>query len=253
MKHNEYSISSVEKLFGIVEIMSKKNGDFTITEIAARLNSSISSINRFLQTMEDMGYVNKNEFTKRYYLTNKFLTISNSLIACDKTVNTMLPLARMFANKYDVMVNVNTMQDKDAIMMYRISRYNVKEMDYKIGEPTPAYAVGPGRAMLSLYSPKELDDFLKDIDLIKYQRNTIADKNRLRTNLEDVKKKGYAASFEEFRIGIFSLSFPVKTRGGCYYCITLITPITEYKKVYNKQVIDEIKKVMEEKKEELES
>ena len=248
MERNDYSISSVEKVFKLVEVMAEKNGELSVTQIAEKLDSSVSSVNRFLQTMERIGYVKKNVVTKKYFLTNKIFALTNKVLRNDTCVNTMLPMARLFANKYDIMVNVNSIHNKDAITMYVFPRYNIKEMDYQLGDSAPAYASGAGRSMLSLYSPKELDEYFKDIDLIKYQRNTLCSESAIRESLKEVRENGYASSVEEYTLGLYSLSFPVKTKTNTYYSITLITPLTEYKKVFNKTVIFEVKSIMQEKK-----
>lgn len=239
MSKNSDNIEAVEKTLRLLEIMSAHNGALTVTQIAGELDCSVSSANRFLQTMQNSGYVRKNEVTKKYELTYKVFSTSFRMKENDKVLHRLITLANTVSQKYDVSVNINTLFEKDAMLLYKVMRSYSKDMDFFTGELAPAYCTSSGKVLLSLYSEAELDDYFRDLTFIWYQSQEISEES-LREELRTVRKQGFAVCDEEYISGFFSYSLPYNDGKGHVYAFTVIAPLKDKSRVFNPKVIGEI-------------
>ncbi|GFI62487.1 Pca regulon regulatory protein [Clostridiales bacterium] len=242
MGEYDYNIASVEKAFNIIELMSLNNGGMSVTEIAKALDSSISSVNRFLLTLLDIGYVGKDYSSNRYYLTNKFHVLSNKLLTQNKILERYVPLANYISNNYFAMVNINSYCEGSVLHLYKDSKvFFSKELDFKLGDTVPAYCCSAGKIMLSEFTEKELLEYFAKTSLIKYQPNTLSRESEIRKEIELVKTNGYSVHDSEYIMGLFSISFPLpniyKQRG----CITVIVPSSEKNRILNSDFIEAAK------------
>lgn len=70
-------VHTLERAFAVLETFSYKHEKRGITEISQMLNLPKPTISRLVATMEGLGYLRKNETTKRYRLGAKLLRIGN--------------------------------------------------------------------------------------------------------------------------------------------------------------------------------
>jgi len=114
-------------------------------------------------------------------------------------------------------------------------------LDFNLGDSIPAYCSSSGKMMLSSYSPRELDEYFKKVDIIKYQSSTLCDEDSIRKELKKITAAGFAVHNEEYIAGIFCISFPLYINSKLTGALTLITELKNRSAIYNMKVIDEIK------------
>lgn len=238
----DYNIASVEKVFKIIELMASVNGSMSVTQLANELGSSVSSVNRFLLTLLDIGYIEKDYTDNRYYLSNKFYILSNKLLSQNKLLEKYLPLANHISSSYSSMVTINSYCGSTVFLLYKDSNNSFsKELDFKLGDSIPAYCCSAGKIMLSEYTEKELNQYFLDTSLIKYQPNTLCSEKDIREEIEKVRKDGFAVHDNEYLLGLFSISIPLKPIGRQHGCITIIVPSSDKERIISPEFIRNIK------------
>ena len=243
-KYN-YNINSVEKVFKLLEIMVYNNGIYSVTELSNYMDCSISSINRFLSTLSDLGYAVKDSTTGKYYITNKLPALSMELIYHNPLRTKYGHLVKTLSRKYSASVNLVTMADDKLIMLYAASAIESTTFDYNYRPALPAYCTSTGRVMLSLKSPAELDKYMEETKFIKYQENTVVDADKIRERIEQIRRDRYDVYCEEFDLGTFAIAFPVKPIGPYTACVSLVVPVAEKHKLCRKEIIESIKQMIE--------
>ena len=238
-------IFAVKKTFQLLELMAEHNGTLTVSQIAAHLQCSVSSATRFLQTLQEHGYVRKNSQTGHYELNYKLYSLGARLVGNDPIVEKLRPLAHEISQRFDISVNINTLLDKNAILLFPVSRFYNKDLDFQIGETAPAYCTSSGKAILSQLSEQELELYFQNLQLRSFQGN-IYNEEKIREELQTARKNGYAICQEEYVSGVFSLSFPIRDLGGHFYAFTLIMPMRRKKDIYQAKVLHEIRSRLKE-------
>lgn len=234
-------VEAVEKTMKLIEIMAANTGELTVTQIAGYLDCSISSANRFLQTLQKAGYVQKNKLTKRYELTYKINAVSNVNLQKNPDVQKLIPIANAVSQKYDISVNINTVASGNAMLIYKVSKTYNKDLDFMTGQVAPAYCTSSGKVILSTFTAAELNDYFDGTLMCSFQGSAIT-RETLTEELKLIRKNGYAICDGEYVSGVFSLSFPVKSQRGAVYAFTLITPAKERQKIMNPAVLADISK-----------
>lgn len=233
-------IETVQKTLRLLDLLAAHNGELSVTQIASMLGCSISSANRFLQTLQQEGYAEKNNTTNRYELSNHIFTLGSKMLENNQTVKQLITLANAVSQKYDVSVNINTITGKNAMLIFRVTKYYNKDLDFISGETAPAYCTSSGKAVLSCYTPEQLDEYFRDTPLTAYQNVPVTEET-LRAELETARARGYAVCREEYVSGVFSFSLPVRDKSGHIYAFTIITHMRERNRVFRREVIDEIR------------
>ena len=72
-KEKYYQIASLEKGMRVLELLSAQN-ELGVSAVAARLGFNRAASHRFLATLRDLGYVEKDE-NHHYHLTFKILEL----------------------------------------------------------------------------------------------------------------------------------------------------------------------------------
>lgn len=235
------NIEAVRKTLRLMEILSAHNGELTVTQLAGMLDCSVSSANRFLQTLLHAGYVEKKPHTNRYMLTYRLYSLGHRLIEHNYMVQAMIPIAHAISQKYDISVNINGFSGKEPLLLFRVTRFYNKDLDFLSGQSAPAYCTSSGKAILSQFAPEQLSVYFDGISFTAYQGKTITEA-QLRAELAQARRDGYATCTEEYVSGIFSLSFPVRDKNGSLYAFTLITTMRNRQRIMQPEVLNEIKK-----------
>ena len=233
-------IESVRKTLKLLELMAENGGALSVTQIAERLDCSVSSATRFLQTLEMEYYVRKNTGTNRYELTYRLYALGTACVAHDTAMQRLIPLAHAVSQRYDVSVNINGLEGDNAILLYRVSRVLNKDLNFVSGQKAPVYCTSSGKAILSMMELEELEPILQNLQILAFQ-NECSSVDKLREEVRDARRNGYAVCQEEYLSGVFSFSLPVLDSAGRRYAFTLIMPMRDRKRVFRAEVIQELK------------
>lgn len=235
------NIEAASKTLRILEILAAHGGDLTVTQIAKMLDCSVSSADRFLQTLHNAGYVIKNEYTNRYELSFSLYALGSRHVKNHYMVKALITVANAVSQQYDVSVNINTMAGLEPMLLFRVSRFYNKDLDFFVGEQAPAYCTSSGKVILSTYTPAQLDDYFSRVNLVAYQEHELSEK-KLREELKTIGKCGYALCRGEYVSGIDSISFPVRDRNAKVFAFTLIMKKEDSRRILRPEVLLDISK-----------
>lgn len=94
-----------------------------------------------------------------------------------------------------------------------------------IGNVAPLHCTGVGKLFLTQYSPVELERLVSLKKLQGFTRRTITDAETLKTELENVRKTGYAFDNQECEEGARCVAAPIRGHTGrIIACISVSGP-----------------------------
>ena len=205
---------SLEKGLAILEYMAGKSPE-RLLDMSKELHMNKSTLNRFLLTLKQQGYVAQEEGTDRYYMTYKICTLANR-ISRDKDVLIaskpyMYKIAKAFGESCCLAVEesrkvvyIDIVQTPD----------NILRSMQRIGNIAPMYCTGIGKLLLLNYSGEELDQYIRREGLKPFTQYTITTRKQLLEELERVRAEGIAYDNEECEIGARCVAGPIYDAEG---------------------------------------
>lgn len=219
-------IQSIERAFHILEQFDLKHDELSITELSELADLPISTVHRFLSTLEGLGYIRQNEANGRYRLGLKAFILGTRV----KTLEEMRSVARTYLKdlfaKYNETTHLVIEQDMSVLCVEKFSALRGLVYTPGIGETHKLYATSVGKCIMAfMYDEHKLESFLNSIELTPLTKYTITDKAKLRQEIRKVKQQGYGLDEQESEIGLLCFGVPVfGSTGQCVGAISVSIP-----------------------------
>ena len=236
-KKKYFHISSLEKGFKVLELLAEKE-ELTVTKVAELLGFNRTGSHRFLSTLRELGYVEKNQ-DSRYQLTFKVMELATKVANRLKIQRVARPFMQELASIFNETTNLGFWDGERIVHLDKIESQEILRIDPVIWSRVPAYCTGLGKAILAFLSQEDLDAYLASVKFNSYTSNTITTRKRLKEELQKTRERGVAIDNEELAIGLRCISAPVFDYTGFpSYAISIAGPTTRM----TNEVIERMKK-----------
>jgi DNA-binding IclR family transcriptional regulator len=230
-KRSDYYIESIKRAIQVLNSFTLNEKELGVTELSKRLNLHKSTIHRILITLEDEGFIVKNQITQKYYLGMKLFKLGNILQNQMEIRSLALPIMKELAQKTEESIDLNIVSDGKRVSIEKVESSQDIRHIIQLGKSLPLYCGGSGKALLAFLPEEEIDRFIKETKLEKLGPNTITDPEKLKGHLIKIKKNGYAISFEERLLGSISIAAPIKDYSGKLVAsLSVSGPISRFNK-----------------------
>ena len=210
----DYIVSSLVRGLKILSTFTVKQPSLKVSEIAEITKLDQATVFRFIYTLEKLGYLVRDEGTKRYHQSVRLLSLtlpaSESIALREVALPTILELSKTINETVKLAV-------LDGVEIVFIAYFEVVEkliFRTPIGHRSPAYCTAMGRVLLAYQPMEEWDRLISMIDFIPRTERTIVDPQRLREELLKVLHQGYAIQDNELTPGLSSIAAPIYDHYG---------------------------------------
>lgn len=211
-RENPLFVTSVQRAMLILECFDSHNRNLSISDLVSITGLNRSAVQRFLYTLESLGYLTKDESTKRYSLTPKVMCLGYNYLKGERLVEIATPLLLEARKRIGNAMYLGTLYQTDIIYLIRLpQRFLLLETTLP-GRRVPAFC--GGRAILAHLPDSQVEDILKQSVMDQLTPFTITD---LEGNLGEIRKArelGCAISLQEQVLGEISISSAVVGRSG---------------------------------------
>lgn len=208
MKTSELFISSLEKGLVVLEAF-RHQGSMNLTDIARSCGMTSGSAQRVAHTLEQLGYLCKDQSTRRYRLSVKALGLGYSYLANEKLLQTAHSIVHQLHQQCGESVNVSVPEDSNMVFVMRLHSYRHIPVYMPIGTRIPLFASASGRAVLASVPTVFMEERLKSTEVAKHTPRTTTDKAALRRLIVEARTNGYAYADEEFYHGDLNVAAAV--------------------------------------------
>lgn len=210
----KYQAPIVKKAFDILEAVSKSSQGLRISEISTLLGISKSTVHGITAALEETGAIIRDSVSKRYVIGVTLLELGKAAYERIDFKKIARPVMEelMEQCKESVFLGV---RNGDTVTVIDIVE---SRKDFKITSPVgtsiPLQAGAIGKLFLSQMTSKDLQKYLHENPLVRYTSNTIVDTDQYLSELEIVRKNGFAADDEEYISGVRAVAVTIKRYGG---------------------------------------
>lgn len=228
---SDYYIKSIKRSVQILKSFTLQSKELGITELSRILHLHKSTIHRILVTLEDEHIVLQNQATKKYRLGMKLFELGNIAKEQIEIRDYAKPIMDELAKKTEESIDLNIISDNKRVSIEKIDSPHDLRRIIQLGRSLPLYCGGSGKAILAFLPASEIERIICKENLICLGPKTITDPVILREHLKEIRKNGYAQSFEERVIGSSSVAAPIfDYEGNVIASISISGPITRFTK-----------------------
>lgn len=218
-------VGSVEKAFSVLTAFNHARKPLSLTEIASLTGLGKSAAQRFCYSLVELGYLERDENSKRMRPAAKLLEFSASYLATNEISSTAAPYLLQAREISGQAVNLGLPIAQDIIYVARLPSARSHLVNPVIGGKAPLFCTASGRAYLSTLPDDELKRVLDASEFKPLNRNTITDRAVIMKQIEDVSLNGYATANQECIIGELSIGAPIfhqaRGVGAINICVTM--------------------------------
>lgn len=240
-------VKSVIKAMRIMETLIHKGSPLSISKISNKTGINISTVHRIINTLVKLGYVEQNQ-EGHYQLglhTYELADIINEDFNIKKLAR---PYMEEIVESCNETCNLVILENNEVVYVDQVESNNMVRMFARPGSRGPAYCTGSGKALLAFQDYEEIDDYLSEKRLKPYTENTITNPEKLKEELLEIRKRGYALDLEEMEKGVRCIAAPIIGRDEKLLgAISVSGPSTRISLDYlNKQLVPLVKGKAEE-------
>lgn len=206
-----HRVKTTETAFEIIELLQRRQG-CTLAEIANSLDLVKSTVHRHLGTLEQLGYVIREN--GRYRVSFKFLKLG-------EYARHRIPEYQAIKEKVEELAEqtgerANVMVEEQGYSVYVFSAYGESAVKTSPlpGSRIPIHASSSGKAILSTLAREEVEHIIDRHGLEPVTENTITGRDALFEELETIRSQEYAINDEESLSGLFAIAVPLQKADG---------------------------------------
>ena len=200
---------TVAKMMAVMEAVGRTAGGLTQAEVVQQTGCSANLVFRVLSTLETLGYVSRQDESRRYVLTSRLMeccqprSTDKSLVLCAHAA--MQWLRDQSRETVQLMIR----NGNKGVVLEQVSGLEPVQVMGRIGMQVPLYSCAPGKAILAALTDAELDEWLAATELKSFTENTKATRTELLDDLKRSRSRGYAEDWEEGIEGIRCVAAPI--------------------------------------------
>jgi DNA-binding IclR family transcriptional regulator len=199
-------VSSVERAFAVVEEL-RGQGPMRIEAVADALGVSTSTAHVHLKTLEEVGYVVRDD--AGYRLGYRFLRNGIEERRRSQVYEVTRPEVDELAVETGEVANLGVEEAGKRVILYQAEGTEAVYDNAPVGEYTDMHWTALGKAILAHLPERYVDDIVDAYGLPERRPSTITDRGALTEELARVRDREYAVEDEERRAGIRSVAVPI--------------------------------------------
>jgi IclR family pca regulon transcriptional regulator len=205
-------VQSLDRGLAVIRAFNADNPELTLSDVARATGLNRASARRFLHTLVELGYVRTDG--RLFALRPKILELGYAYLSSLSLPEVAMPHLEQLVEKVHESSSVSVLDGDEVVYVARVPTRRIMRIAIAVGTRFPAYATSMGRVLLANQTDEWLDGYLATTRLTTITSRTIADPKRLRAELRQIRRDGYALVDQELEEGLRSIAAPIRDGEG---------------------------------------
>ncbi len=204
-KGKYYFSKSLEKGLSILTLFNRDTPALTQSEIAKTLGLNMTSTYRYINTLVELGYLEKNVKTKEIRPALLSIVLCTNLMRASDQLALIEELVDRIHRESNISIDMALVVNDALVRIYH--REAQETLTYRLPDVSPncLHNTALGKAYLASLPEDQAVAKIASLDLVGRTAKTITDKDRLLTEIQRAKARGYAMSAEEYLSGLLAI------------------------------------------------
>ncbi|MCC4310423.1 helix-turn-helix domain-containing protein [Alcanivorax marinus] len=197
----------------VLQVFGVEHPQMTLSEVAARAGMDRAKARRFLLTLHALGFVKRSG--RQFELTPKVLQLGYAYQASNRYQAVIQQYLQDITAELGESSSLAVLDGEDVVYLIRsAARHRLMAINLSVGTRLPAAYTSMGRVLLARLPEEELNSYLARVRLEAFTDASIVDKDALRSEVDQVRARGYSIVDQELDPGLRSVAVPVSAGNG---------------------------------------
>jgi len=212
-----YRAPALDKGLDILEMMAREGVAMTPSQIAVKLNRSVSELFRMILTLEARGYIAQSADAQGFDLTNKLFALGSARSQVKALLETALPVMHQLTQEIDQSCHLVVASDDQIVVIARVENPGLLGFSVRPGFRKNLIDAVSGLTLFSFQSTT-----IRDAWVARFRQTNDADKvERFARQADAVRALGFTQAGSDFVQGVTDLSAPIMAGTGCIAALTV--------------------------------
>jgi len=212
--HDVYLVPGLRRGLLVLEAIAAVGKPMTVSEIAAALSLTRSSVFRLTYTLKHLGFLEADENAKTFALGPRVLNIGFAYLASRDIIETATPDLELLRDRTNVSSHLAIRDGREVLFFSCVQTRSGFLSNMNVGARLPAYAAPMGWLLLSDLSTREISALFEGEKFRAMTEQTPRDLTALKRRISESRANGFVVSRGIMEKGGSSVSAPLLDRSG---------------------------------------
>ena len=205
-----YPTPALEKGLDILELFAGTPGGLTVSEVARRLNRTVSEIFRMLLCLEQRGYLAQSANKERYQLTLRLFRLAQEHPPTKRLITEALPVMHWVAHELRQSCHLGVLDGSQVVIIAQVDSPESPGLSVKVGSKVDLMHAATGHVILA---HQDADSVQRTVDewSLETKKKKPAD---LEEHLAKIRARGYERRASYEINGVINISYPILSAHG---------------------------------------
>lgn len=222
------TLQTVDRALELIEILARSSDKMSVVEISKALGIARTAVYSLLNSLMARNFIEKDPVTNKYFLGYKFVELGTYyryqypfIFSAERGIYAL-------SRKWPHQINLSILKP-GCVLLFLVIKAPESTPRTTHRSVLPAYTSASGKLLLAHLSPQELAATLDSVELKKYAKNTIVNRQELMDNLEEIRRLGYSLEQEESVNQRSCVAAPIRDVSGTVIAtISMTMPMADY-------------------------
>lgn len=206
-------VQSLERGLAVIRVFDAESPELTLSEVARRTGLTRATARRFLHTLVEIGYMRTDG--RLFSLRPRVLELGFAYLSSLSLPQIATPHMERLVERVQETCSLAVLDAGEVVYVARVpARRRMVTIAISVGSRFPAYATSMGRVLLAGQPNGQLEEYLETTTFQAFTPRTVTDADKLRSQLNRIRRNGYALTDQELEEGIRSVAAPVRDTDG---------------------------------------
>ena len=208
-----YRVQVLDRAFAIIDALAETHEDASLAEIAAIVKMHKSTVHRLMMNLERHRLVERDQ-TGHYRLGMKLYDLGiRAFSRFDIRLRARPHLEKLMFNTEET-VHLCILDDGEMLYVDKVEPRRSIRMSSTVGRRNAVHCTAVGKAVLASLSEAVVDQIISQRGLRRFTARTLTTPAELKSELREIRRRGYAIDDEENEEGVRCIGAMVRDYSG---------------------------------------
>jgi DNA-binding IclR family transcriptional regulator len=208
-----YNVRAVERAMQILSSFDNGHAERGVSEVAQATGLHKATAHRILVTLFNGGFLERTADGERFRLGLRLMELGLGALRSLDFRRAAFPYMQQLVERFQEICTLSMFDRGQVLYVEVVHSQRSLTIAARVGRHLPVHCTASGKVLLA-FLPTEVVEPVLNAPLAVYTEKTITAPDKLREELKVVRQRGYALADEEFEVGIWAISAPIRDMDG---------------------------------------